>query len=172
MLRALLQCRDDVLLVSDRGDHDDTRFRIVADDAFGSFDAFHLRHRDVHQYHIGTHPIVLGDRGAAVAGLAGYLAAEGFHHLRNVLAREDRVVHDQITQVAAVFFAESCELLHNCLLTDPPGMLLLPLSLAARIAPSGNLLKGPARPHAGHGRARLPPSAYRTPHNLFHPARW
>src|ERR1700751_3647690 len=47
-----LQRSHDVLLVSNGGDHHDARFGMGLNDAFGSLDAFHLRHGDVHEHDV------------------------------------------------------------------------------------------------------------------------
>src|ERR1044071_8945204 len=44
MASAPLQSGHDVFLVTDRGNHDDARFGMLLHDAFGGFDALHLRH--------------------------------------------------------------------------------------------------------------------------------
>ena len=64
-----------------------------AHDALGRLDAFHLRHRDVHQHHVRLQTVVLRDGGEAIAGFSGDLSAELLDHLGDVLAREDGIVH-------------------------------------------------------------------------------
>ena len=86
-------------------------------DLLGRFDAFHLRHGDVHEHDVGMGAVVFGDGGQAVSGFARDLAAESFDHAGQILAREDGVVHDQVADWLPVFAAFYwCKLLHNNLL--------------------------------------------------------
>src|SRR6202795_3333009 len=112
--RAPLQCRHDVFLVAHRRHHDNARFRMRLHDPFGGFDAFHLRHGDIHEHDVRMRPVILGDGGQAIACLAGQMSTEGLDHAGQVLARKDRVVHDQIADrlpVLAAFYWR--KLLHN-----------------------------------------------------------
>jgi hypothetical protein len=104
--RAFLQSGHDVLLVSHRGDHDDAGFGVLADDALGGLDAFHLGHGDVHEHDVGTGALILGDGGAAVASLARDLSAEGLDHLGEVAPREDGVIDDQEAERLPIGFSD------------------------------------------------------------------
>src|SRR5262249_6529943 len=95
MTRSALQRRDDVLLVSDRGDHDDAGFRMRLDDAFGRLDAFHLRHGDVHEHDVRMRAVELADGSEAVPGFGCHLPAERFDHAGEILAGKYGVVDYQ-----------------------------------------------------------------------------
>src|SRR5437660_3471508 len=117
---AFLQGGHDVLLVSHRGDHHDASIRMGPHDALRGFNAFHLRHGDVHEHHVGRSAVKFGNGGAAITGFADDLAAECLDHLRNVFARENRVIHHQVAYWPAVFPKQYWKLVHNnSLLTTP-----------------------------------------------------
>jgi len=103
MFRALLERGENVLLVADRGDHDDTRVWMLTHDTLDGFDALHLRHGDVHEHDVRRGALELGDGSEAVTGFTGNFAAEDFDHLDDVLAREDRIIHDEIADGLVVF---------------------------------------------------------------------
>src|ERR1700730_3283674 len=63
MPRSPLQSSDDVFLVAHRGNHDDARLGMLLNDAFGSFDAFHLRHGDIHEHDVRMRAVELADGG-------------------------------------------------------------------------------------------------------------
>src|SRR5579863_603610 len=114
MTSSPLQRGDDVLLVSDRGDHHDACFRMLLDDPFGCLDAFHLRHGDIHEHDVGMRAVELADGSQAVAGLSRHLPAERFDHAGQVLTGEHGVIHDQITDRLPIFAALYwCKLLHT-----------------------------------------------------------
>src|SRR5205814_6048935 len=69
-----LQRRHDVLLITDRRHHDDTCVRILLHDLFGSFNAFHLRHGNVHERNVGLTAFVFSDGRHSVTGLTSDLA--------------------------------------------------------------------------------------------------
>src|SRR5579872_11472 len=116
MPRPALQSRDNVFLIADGGDHHDAGVGMSLHDFLGSLDALHLRHGDIHQHDIGMRAVELADGSKAVAGFAGHLPAERFNHSREILAREDRIVHDQVADGLPVFASFYwCELLHNTL---------------------------------------------------------
>src|SRR6266853_3018356 len=92
---------------------------MLANDAFDRFDAFHLRHGNVHEHDVRLGAAVLRDGGKAVAGFAGNFAAEELYHLDDVLAREHRVVHHEIADGLVVFSEQRCELCHDLLLITP-----------------------------------------------------
>ena len=50
---------------------------------------------------------------ARIASLARYLSAEAFDDLRQILAREDGIIHDQVVDRLPVFFHQWSKLLHN-----------------------------------------------------------
>src|SRR5205807_8621998 len=116
MLRALLQRGENILLVADRRHHHDARVAVLAHDALDRFDAFHLRHGDVHEHDVRLDAVVFGDGGQPVAGFAGQLAAEHLDHFDEVLAREDGIVHYQVADRLIVFSQQSGELFHGLLL--------------------------------------------------------
>src|SRR5215471_15638586 len=119
---APLQRGDDVLLVSDRGDHDDARFGMLLDDAFGGLDAFHLRHGDVHEHDVGMRAVELADGSQAVTGFGRHLPAEGFNHAGEIFPGEHGVIYDEITHRLPILAAfHWCKLLH----TDLPFVLLI-----------------------------------------------
>src|SRR5579872_2215421 len=120
MASSPLQRGDDVLLISDRGDHDDARFGMLLDDPFGGFDAFHLRHGDVHEHDVRMRAVELADGSQTVAGFSCHLPAERFDHAGQVLTGKHGVIHDQITHRLPIFAAFYwCKLLH----TDLPFLL-------------------------------------------------
>src|SRR5579862_5990765 len=134
MTRTPLQRRDDVFLIAHRGHHDDARFRMLLDDPFGSLNAFHLRHGDVHEHDVRMRAVELADGGQAVPGLSRHLPAKSLDHAGQILAGKHGVVHYQVADRLAVFAAfYGCKLLHTS----------LPLSTA--IMPGS-----PAPDHAGH----------------------
>src|SRR5579864_981155 len=94
MTRAPLQRGDNVLLISNRGDHDNARFRMLLDDPFGRFDPFHLRHGNVHEHDVRMCAVELADSGQAVAGFSRHLPAERFDHAGQVLTCKYGIVHD------------------------------------------------------------------------------
>src|ERR1019366_7111029 len=120
-----LQRRDDVLLVSHRGDHHDARFQMLLNDSFSRFDSFHLRHGDVHEHNVRMRAVELADGSQAVAGLRRHLPAERFDHAGQILTGKHRIVHDQVADRLPVLAAfHWCELLHTdlpCLLHIMPG---------------------------------------------------
>src|SRR3984885_13859668 len=59
MARSPLQRRHNVFLVSDRGNHHNTGFGVLLDNPFGCFDAFHLRHGDIHEHDVGKRAVAL-----------------------------------------------------------------------------------------------------------------
>ena len=65
--------------------------------------ALHLRHGNVHQDDVGLGAVILRDGRQPVARFAGDFSAEQLHHLDNVFAREDGVVHYEIADGLAVF---------------------------------------------------------------------
>ena len=86
-------------------------------DALDGLDTFHLGHGDVHQDEVRHGAGVFSDGGAAIAGFANDLTAEGFDHLGQAFAREDGIVHDQVAHGLAVLFSSECfKLFHNYLL--------------------------------------------------------
>src|SRR5579872_6400830 len=120
MTSAPLQCRHDVLLVSNRGDHHDASVGMLLHDPFGSFDSFHLRHGDVHEHDVRMRAVELADGSQTVAGFSCHLPAERFDHAGQVLTGKHGVIHDQITYrlpILAAFYW--CKLLH----TDLPFLL-------------------------------------------------
>src|SRR5262249_5293523 len=185
MPRTLLQGSDDVLLVSDGGDHYDARLGILSDNPLRSLDAFHLRHGDVHQYQIGMDSLVLCDCGAAVARFAHDFAAERLQHLGEVLAREDRVVDYQISHWLVVPCSNQCsKLLHDrfslrlCHTAGiTPGFaFMLPIrfpfvrpSLPECSGESRDSPAHPAKPLAWHARVRLQLWACQTPRRNARP---
>ena len=83
-------------------------------DALNGFDAFHLRHGDVHEDDVGFGALVLSNCGAAVAGFPGELSAKRLEQLHNVFSREYRVVNDQVANGFFIFTAnQSGKLLHR-----------------------------------------------------------
>src|SRR5215471_7124418 len=122
MTCAPLQRRDNVLLVSDGGDHHDARFRMSLNDAFGRFDAFHLWHGDIHEHDVGIGAVELADGSKAVTGFGCHLPAERFDHAGEIFTGEHGVVYDEVADrlpVLAAFYW--CKLLH----TDLPLLLLI-----------------------------------------------
>ena len=89
-----LQRGDDVLLISDGGDHYDARFRMLLDDPFGCFDPLHLRHGNVHEHDVRMCAVELADSGQAVTGFSRHLSAERFDHAGQVLTCKYGIVHD------------------------------------------------------------------------------
>src|SRR3954453_8510525 len=117
-----LQRGDNVLLVSDRGDHHDARFRMLLHYAFSRFDPFHLRHGDVHEHDVRMGAVELADGSQAVSGFSRHLPAECLDHAGKILTGKHGVVHNEIADWLAVFAAfYRCELLH----TDLPFLLLI-----------------------------------------------
>ncbi len=88
----------------------------MTDDALDRFDAFHLRHGDVHEHDVRLGAVELGDGGETITGFAGNFSAEELYHLDDVLAREDRVVHHEIADGLIVFPEQSSKLCHDPLL--------------------------------------------------------
>src|SRR5258708_30483918 len=113
MFGALLQRGQNVFLIADRVNHDNCGVGILAHDAFDRFNAFHLRHGDVHEHDVRLGAVEFGDGGEAVTGFARDFAAEELHHFDDVLPGEDRIVHHQISDGLAVFPEQSSELWHN-----------------------------------------------------------
>lgn len=105
MASAFLEGRKDVVLIADGRDHDNARLGMLAHDALDGLDALHLRHSDVHKHDVGLGARVFRDGRAAVARLAGDLAAKRVDHLRQILARENRVVNDEIPDRLVVFLS-------------------------------------------------------------------
>src|SRR5271157_516415 len=103
VLGALLQRGENVLLIANGRNHDDAGVAMLADDALDGLDALHLRHGDVHEDNIGVGAVELGNGGQTVTGFTRYFAAEELDHLDEVLAGEDRVVHDQVAYGLLVF---------------------------------------------------------------------
>src|SRR5580700_228867 len=117
---ALLQRSQDVVLVADRGNHDDSRLRVFLHNALDRFDALHLRHGYVHQNEVGRGSRVFGDGGAPVTSLSDDLSAKGFDHLGEALSSEDRIVDDQVTHGLAILFPRQwLKLFHDYLLRNP-----------------------------------------------------
>src|SRR6266567_4291027 len=115
-----LQRRDNVFLVADRGNHDDACFRMLLHNPFGSLDAFHLRHGDVHEHDVRMRAVELADGSQAVAGFSRHLPAEGFDHAGKILTGKHGVVHNQVADRLPVLTAfYGCKLLH----TDLPFLL-------------------------------------------------
>src|SRR5262249_8715220 len=110
--RAFLQRRENVVLVADRRNHNDARFGMLLDDALDRFDAFHLRHGDVHEDNVRLDASVLRDSCAAVSCFASERAAERLHHFGEAFSREDRVVYDEIADGLVVLSSEWFELPH------------------------------------------------------------
>src|SRR5215471_16233742 len=122
MPRPALQRRDDVFLVSDRGNHHDACLRMRLHNAFSRLDAFHLRHGDVHEHDVRMRAVELADGSEAVPGFGCHLPAERFDHAGEILAGKYGVVDYQIADWLAVLAAfYGCELLH----TDLPFLLLI-----------------------------------------------
>ena len=76
---------------------------MLAHDTLDRFDAFHLRHGDVHEHDVGLDAVEFGNGGKAIAGFPSQLAAEHFDHLDEVLAREDGIVHHEVADGLMVF---------------------------------------------------------------------
>src|SRR5882724_3334559 len=117
---ALLQGSKNIFLVADGRHHHDARLGILAHNALDRFDAFHLRHGNVHQDDIRLRAVLLSDSRQAVTGFAGNVAAEELHHLDDILSREDRVVHNEIADRLVIFPEQSGKLWHNLLLDPGP----------------------------------------------------
>src|SRR5882762_3283318 len=130
MFGALLQRGQNVFLIADRGNHDNFGVGILAHDTLDRFNAFHLRHGDVHEHDVRLGAIEFGDGGEAVTGFARDFAAEELHHFNDVLPGEDRIVHHQISDGLAVFPEQSSELWHNHLLIYSGFVLTNPEPLA------------------------------------------
>src|SRR5271169_5559502 len=103
--RSTLKGCHDVLLVSDRGHHDDARFGMLLHNLLGSFDSLHLGHGDVHQHDVRCEALVFGYGGHAISGFACDLAPECFDHPGQILAREDGIVHYQVANWLTVLTA-------------------------------------------------------------------
>src|SRR2546423_4165858 len=103
VFRALLERRENVLLVTDGGDHDNTGVRMLTHDSLDSLDAFHLRHGDIHEHDVRRSALELGDSGEAVTGFTGDFSTKELDHLDDVLAREDGIIHDEIANGFVVF---------------------------------------------------------------------
>ena len=87
---------------------------MLAHDLLRGFDAFHLRHGDVHQDDIGFGTVVFGHRRNAVSSFAGQLSAECLNHAGQIFPGEHRVVHYQIADRLPVFAAfYGCKLFHH-----------------------------------------------------------
>ena len=85
-------------------------------DFFGSLNAFHLRHGDIHEHDVRMGAVELADRGQAISGFGRDLSAKGFDHAGQILAREYGIVHDQVADRLPVLAAfDCCKLLHNIL---------------------------------------------------------
>src|SRR6516165_6559299 len=65
VLRAFLEGGENVFLVADRRDHDDAGVSMLAHDALDGFDAFHLRHGDVHKNDVRLDAVEFCDGGEA-----------------------------------------------------------------------------------------------------------
>src|SRR5215831_4363498 len=114
MPRSPLQCRHDVLLVSDRGNHHDARFGMRLNDAFGRLDAFHLWHGDIHEHDVRMRAVELADGSQAVAGFSRHLPAERFDHAGEILTGKYGVIDDQVANRLSVFASlYRCKLLHT-----------------------------------------------------------
>src|ERR1700688_4619181 len=116
MFSAPLQGGQDIFLIAHRGNHDDACVAVLANDALHGFNAFHLRHGDVHQDDIRLGTVELGDGGETVASLARHFPAESLDHFDEVLAREYGVVYHQVADGFIVFALQSSELWHKSLL--------------------------------------------------------
>ena len=125
MLRTLLQSSENVFLIADGADHDDAGVGVLTHDAFDRFDAFHLRHGDVHEHDVGLGAVELRDGGQAVAGFTGHFPAEHLDHLDEIFAGEYGVVHYKVADGLIVFAVQRRELLHGLLLR--PGAVLAAL---------------------------------------------
>src|SRR5581483_155700 len=118
-------------------------------DFFGCFNALHLRHGDVHEHDVGIDAVIFGDCGYSVTGFAGDLPAEALDHAGKILAREDRVVNDEISHRLTVLAAfHWCKLLHKT---------TLPLSLhtQGQVGPAHEFLL--SRSHGSPRTARISP---------------
>src|SRR5204863_7778916 len=76
-------------------------------------DPFHLRHGYVHQHDVRTSAVVLCNSRAAISRFTRYLSAKRLNHAGQVLARENGIIHYQITDGLAVFAFYWCKLLHK-----------------------------------------------------------
>ena len=103
MLRALLQRRQDVLLIAHRRHHHDSRIRVLPHDPLHRLNSFHLWHGDVHQHDVRLAAVIFRDRRQPVACFPGHFPAELLDHLDQVFAGEDGVVHHQIADRLLVF---------------------------------------------------------------------
>jgi hypothetical protein len=62
----------------------------------GGFNAFHLRHGDIHQNDVGAGSVIFGNRGATVTGLACQHSTIGIDDARKILPGKDRVIHHEV----------------------------------------------------------------------------
>src|SRR3954462_11730018 len=115
-----LQRGDNVLLVSDGGDHHDACFRMLLHYAFSRFDPFHLRHGNVHEHDVRMSAVELADGSQAVAGFSRHLPAKTLDHAGEIFPGKNGVIYDQVADrlpvLAALYW---CKLLH----TDLPFLL-------------------------------------------------
>src|SRR3954451_10529949 len=82
-------------------------------DTLRGLDAFHLRHRDIHQHDVRLCAVVLGDRRAAITRFTSDLAAECFDHPSQVLASKNGVIHHKVADGRFVLTSDqSRKLLH------------------------------------------------------------
>src|ERR1700730_3122238 len=102
--RALLQSGENIVLIADGRNHDNARVGMFLDDTFDGFNAFHLRHGDIHQHDVRLRASIFGDGSAAITRLADYLSAKGFDHLGKAFSREDGIINDQVTDWLAISF--------------------------------------------------------------------
>src|SRR5277367_757022 len=198
MTCAALQCRHDVLLISDGGNHDNARVGMLLHNLLGSFDPLHLGHGDVHQHDVRLEALIFGYGGHAIPGFACNLATECFNHPGQILACEDGIVHYQVANWLTVLTAlDWYKLLH---IQPPAAFKFRHRVLACRrefsscrlprpcryprtlsyLRPSDHSYTGlagywrapPGPPLAPHSRVRWPPSAYRKPRKTPHSGRW
>src|SRR5690348_11488157 len=111
---ATLQGGHDVLLISHGGHHHHACIRVLLHDLLGGFNAFHLRHGDIHEHNIRLQAVIFADGRQYISSFARDLAAKTFHDTAQIFAREDGVVHDQILDRLPVFAPlYCCTLLHT-----------------------------------------------------------
>ncbi len=103
MLCALLEGRQDILLVPHRRDHDDARVGVLPHNALHRLDPFHLRHGNVHEHDVRSNPVEFRDGRQAIPGFAGHFAAEHLDHFDEILAREDGVVYHKVANRLIIF---------------------------------------------------------------------
>src|SRR6185437_15106341 len=109
-----LQRSNDVLLISHGGHHHHACIRVLLHDLLGGFNAFHLRHRDIHEHDIRLQAVIFADGRQSISRFARNLAAKAFHDTAQIFAREDGVVHNQILDRLPVFASlYCCKLLHT-----------------------------------------------------------